>query len=162
MRTSILLLTFALLSCSGCELLGFNSDSLDDVISMKVLLAEPIQSHHSPAGIFHSTTVSVHIPDEFGEIVITVGPDAVKPFGVDDELHLTISPPQGEQINVQLQRNGASGLPIGEQFILSNVVTFTEGTYTIKADWWNIYAPPGGNASASSAFLVVLREKMDR
>ena len=75
---------------------------------------------------------------------------------MDDEVIVTVTSPAGQQQVVKLNENDASGKPIGEQWVLSNVVNFESGSNQIKVDVVNVFAPSGPNASSSSIYIVVV------
>jgi len=157
--------TFTMLACiltifvSGCDVLGIGGEDKKDsnVLFRVVLLENTIDSFHAPAGVFHSNTVTLSVPESFGRIVISRDENGETPFGVDDYLQIVASNSAGLFQSFKMQQNDAVGNPVGEQFVMSNAATFTEGDYTIAAEWFNVFAPPGGNASASSAWIVVLK-----
>ena len=143
----------------GCDALGLGDDEKDsNVLSSVVLLEEAIVSHHAPRGPFHTEVVLLTVPESFGRIVISSDENGETPFGVDDYLEISAMGEDEILLNFRLQQNNGAGEPIAEQWVMSNVATFSEGLYTVAAQWFNEYAPPGGNASASTAWIVVLKE----
>jgi len=159
MKAVTTLAIVSLVLLSGCDVLGIGGDDEKDsnVLFRVMLLENTIDSHHAPVGIFHSNTVTLSVPESFGRIVISSDEDGETPFGVDDYLQILATNSSGLVHSFKMHENDAVGGPIGEQFVMSNVVTFTQGDYTVQADWYNKYAPPGGNASASPAWIVVLK-----
>jgi hypothetical protein len=79
-----------------------------------------------------------------------------KPIGIDDEAQVTVTSPSGQQQVVTISENDAWGEPIGEQWVLSNVIDFEPGLNQIKVDIVNVYAPSGSNAASSAIYIVVL------
>jgi len=147
-----------LLSMVGCDLIQKEED--DDGIVSYMLLEEPIPGFNTGVGAFHTASVTISIPPSYSKVQLWADEGGTKAFGVDDQLKLVLTGSAGSKTAI-LNANTASGSPVGEQSILSNVLTLQEGDYLVEATWENVYAPSGNNASASAAWILVYPEAME-
>ncbi len=121
-----------------------------------VKITNSIPAFNAPSGVFFSNTVEVTIPEIFSTVIFSTDPDGQAPFGMDDWAIVTVTGPSGSEQSAILNENDAFGNPIGEQFILSNVVILEPGINKIKVELWNEFAPAGTNASSSTIWIVPL------
>lgn len=77
-----------------------------------------------------------------------------QPFGIDDWVNVTVRTPSGKEHKVKISENDAWGKPIGEQWVLSNVVAFEKGCHEVTCELWNQFVPAGPNAGSSAIWLV--------
>ncbi len=121
----------------------------------QIKITDDIKGHHGPRGAFFKATVKLLVPDQYSQIVITSDAAGTAPWGADDWANFTITSPTGAKQTASLGKNDAWGKPIGEQYILSNVIKLTPGMNTIDVELWNEFAPAGSNQGSSAMWLVV-------
>lgn len=120
-----------------------------------VKVTDIIPGHHGSNGVFFTNTVQLIIPQGFSKVIASSNPDGIQPWGADDWANVTVTSSNGTKQNASIGKNNGSGHPMGEQYVLSNVITFQPGLNTVKVDLWNEFDPPGGNQGSSAMWLVV-------
>lgn len=104
---------------------------------------------------FLDRTVSLYIPGNYSQVVLSADKDGLSPFGVDDFALVYVTGPSGRTQNIVLNANDGYGKPIGEQYILSNGARIEPGMNTIRIVLMNKFAPPGPNAGNSPIWVVI-------
>ena len=106
-----------------------------------VKVTDSITGTNRPAGVFFTNTISLDVPEHFTSIVMAQDCTGTEPIGIDDDARVTVTSPSGRQQTVTINENDAWGKPIGEQWVLSNVIEFEPGINQIKVDITNVYIP---------------------
>ncbi len=123
----------------------------------RVQVTQAISGHHmARPGPFLTRTVKLHVPKAGSRVVMSIDPIGTKPFGIDDWVNVTVETPSGKTLQARVSENDAMGRPVGEQWVLSNVIPFEAGCHTVTCELWNQFVPAGNNAGASAIWLVCL------
>jgi len=121
----------------------------------RIKITDAIHGHHGPRGVFFQETVTLMVPEGYARIVVAADAEGMKPWGADDWATVTVTSPTGAVQRATLGKNDAMGKPVGEQYVLSNVMKLQPGLNTVRVELWNEFAPPGSNQSSSAMWLVV-------
>ncbi len=121
----------------------------------QIKITDDIKGHHGPKGVFFKKTAKLMVPDLYSRIIVAADAEGSKPWGADDWANFTVTSPTGAKQTASLGKNDAWGKPIGEQYILSNIIKLQPGLNTIHVDLWNEFAPAGSNQGSSAMWLVV-------
>lgn len=121
----------------------------------RVKVTDAIKGHHMPRpGAFLTRTVRLNVAKANGKVVMSIDQTGCQPFGIDDWVNVTVRTPSGKEHKVKISENDAWGKPIGEQWVLSNVVAFEKGCHEVTCELWNQFVPAGPNAGSSAIWLV--------
>jgi len=121
----------------------------------QVKVTDAIPGHHGSQGVFFKKSVKLIVPDLYSQIVVTADAGGNQKWDADDWANFTVTSPSGTKQTASLGKNDAWGKPIGEQYILSNVLKLQPGLNTIDIELWNEFTPPGNNQGSSAMWLVV-------
>lgn len=97
------------------------------------------------------------VPKGYTSVYLAKDPHGKVPFHIDDYLRVRAWGPSGREQNAVVSRNDAWGNPLGEQYIISNVIPLEKGINTFAFEYWNEFAPAGTpNQNASDIYMCAI------
>jgi len=125
------------------------------LFTRSVLVSPPIQFGHGPQDhMFFSKELSIDIDENMRSLVISQDPAGKIPAGILDFVRISVTGPDGKTFQAELNHNDHYDQPLGEQYVVSNILYFKPGTNRIRFEFWSHYAPPGPNYASTAVFLV--------
>ncbi|MBL6955912.1 MAG: hypothetical protein ISR54_03685 [Chlorobium phaeobacteroides] len=127
-----------------------------------ILVSPAINFGHGPQDhMFFSKELSIEVDANMRSLVISQDSAGKIPAGILDFVRISVTGPDGKTLQAELNHNDHYDQPLGEQYVLSNILYFKPGTNRIRFEFWSHYAPPGPNYASTAVFLVQFVDDTD-